>query len=83
MSDRGSAMTGRGESRVMTFYGTYYVLKAEKLLQKEGISVETIAAPRHISSDCGICIRFPRSDEGRVKGVLASAAMEINGVFDE
>jgi hypothetical protein len=69
--------------RIMTFHGTYYVLKAEKLLKKEGISVEAIAAPRHISSDCGICIRFPRLDEERVRGICASAGLEISGVYDE
>lgn len=69
--------------RIMTFHGTYSVLKAEKLLQKEGICVEAIAAPRHISSDCGICIRFKRPDEERVRRYIASANMEINGVYDE
>jgi hypothetical protein len=67
----------------MTFHGTYSVLKAEKLLQKEGINVEAIAAPRRISSDCGICIRFNRNDEERVRRYIASANIEINGVYDE
>jgi len=76
-------MANRHEGRILTFHGTYYVLKAEKILQKEGVSVEAIAAPRHISSDCGICIRFNRSDEERVRRVIASANLEINGMFDE
>ena len=76
-------MADNHNGRIMTFYGTYYVLKAEKLLQKEGIAVEAIAAPRHISSDCGICIRFSLSDEERVRRIIISANIEINGVYDE
>jgi len=76
-------MLKRLDSRIMTFHGTYFVLKAEKLLQKEGIKVEAIAAPRHISSDCGICIRFNRNDEERVRRYITSANIEINGVYDE
>jgi bacterioferritin-associated ferredoxin len=76
-------MISRDNRRIMTFFGTYQVLKAEKLLQKEGIAVEAIAAPRHVSSDCGICIRLARSDEERASRVLASAKMEIGGVYDE
>jgi hypothetical protein len=76
-------MVNRGKRRIMTFHGTYQVLKAEKLLKKDGIAVEAIAAPRHISSDCGICIRLARSDEERATRVLVSANMEIGGVYDE
>ena len=70
-------------SCIMTFFGTNNVLKAEKLLQKEGIAVEAIAAPRRISSDCGICIRFNGPDKARVQRIIASANLEINGVYDE
>lgn len=76
-------MAGRGDSRVITFHGTYYVLKAERLLMKAGIAAEAIAAPRHVSSDCGICIRFRRPDEERVLALLASAGLETAGVHDE
>ncbi|MBN1128006.1 MAG: DUF3343 domain-containing protein [Chitinispirillaceae bacterium] len=71
-----------GSRRIVTFFGTYQVLKAERLICSAGIKVETIAAPRHISTDCGICIRFSRSDEERIHALLAAAQMEINGVYD-
>jgi hypothetical protein len=76
-------MVSREKRRIVTFHGAYQVLKAEKLLQKEGIAVEAIAAPRHISSDCGICLRLANSDEERACRVLASANMEFGGVHDE
>ena len=69
--------------RIATFHGTYQVLKSERLLLKEGIAVKAIAAPRHISTDCGICIRFAAGDEARVVAILAAANIEINGVYNE
>jgi hypothetical protein len=71
------------QKKIITFFGAYYVLKAERLLLKQGIVVETIAAPRHISTDCGICIRFMPGDEERVKAALIAAAIEFNGIHDE
>ena len=71
------------ENRIMTFFSAYQVLKAEKLLLQEGIAVAAIAAPRFISTDCGICIRLRRMDEERAREVLDAAKIEINGVFDE
>lgn len=47
------------------------VLRAEKLLKAEGIPLKLIPVPRHLSSDCGVCLRFERPDEARVREVLA------------
>jgi Protein of unknown function (DUF3343) len=69
--------------RIATFRGAYNVLKAERLLQKEGLPVEAIAAPRQISTDCGICIRFSRKDEEHVRRIIASADLEVIGIFDD
>jgi hypothetical protein len=46
-------------------------LRAEKLLKKEGIAYKLIPVPRHLSSDCGVCVRFARQDESLVKKALA------------
>jgi hypothetical protein len=45
--------------------------------------VETVAAPRHISTECGICIRLAAADRERALAALAAANMEINGVYNE
>jgi len=43
---------------IITFPTTHHVLHAEKLLRSANIDVELIPVPRHISSDCGICIKL-------------------------
>ncbi|UCD71314.1 MAG: DUF3343 domain-containing protein [Syntrophobacterales bacterium] len=52
--------------RVVLFYSTSGTLVAEKILKRERIEYKLIPVPRHLSSDCGICLRFLREDEGRV-----------------
>ncbi|MCL0093344.1 DUF3343 domain-containing protein [Dehalococcoidia bacterium] len=39
-----------------------------------------IPVPRHLSSDCGICIRFERADELKVEGILGRSKLEIQGI---
>ena len=56
---------------VVLFYSTSGVLIAEKILKRERIEYKLIPVPRHISSDCGICLRFLREDEERVMEALA------------
>lgn len=55
---------------VVLFYSTSGVLIAEKILKRERIDYKLIPVPRHISSDCGICLRFLREEEGRVMEAL-------------
>lgn len=55
---------------VVLFHSTSGALLAEKLLKKEGIVYKIIPVPRHLSSDCGVCLRFHSQDESQVRGVL-------------
>jgi len=47
---------------------------AEKILKQCGLSFKIIPVPRHLSSDCGVCVRIAREDEGRVQDLLAGKA---------
>lgn len=42
---------------VFLFPSVSYALKAEKILKAAGIAHKLIPVPRHISSDCGVCLR--------------------------
>lgn len=71
------------KSCYITFFGTYMVLKAERLIKQAGIGVDAVAAPRGISTECGICIKLIVADRDRTLAVLKEANMEINEVYDE
>jgi hypothetical protein len=55
---------------VALFDSTSATLLAEKLLKTEGIPFKIIPVPRHISSDCGVCIRFFSVEKEKVKNTL-------------
>jgi len=55
---------------VMLFKAVSYVLKAEKILKKEGLPHKLIPAPKHISSDCGICLRFESAMQNKIEASL-------------
>jgi len=56
---------------VLLFDSTSAALFAEKLLKKEGIPFKIIPVPRHIGSDCGVCIRFSPLDREKIEHILA------------
>jgi hypothetical protein len=55
---------------VMLFKAVSYVLKAEKILKKEGLPHKLIPVPKHISSDCGICLRFEPAMQNKIEAAL-------------
>ena len=55
---------------VMLFKAVSYVLKAEKILKKEELPHKLIPVPKHISSDCGICLRFEPTFRSKIEAAL-------------
>jgi hypothetical protein len=69
------------EHSVVLFYSVSGAFRAEKLLQKEGIVTKLIPVPRHLSSDCGVSLRFEGLEEARVRVILEKGQVEIQGVY--
>ncbi len=55
---------------VYLFPSVSYVMKAEKILKEREIVHKVIPVPRHISSDCGVCLRIPADQQERVTEAL-------------
>ena len=55
---------------VMLFKSVSYALKAEKILHREGMPHKLIPVPKHISSDCGICLRFEPAIRSKIEAAL-------------
>jgi hypothetical protein len=62
---------------VVLLHNTSSVMRAEKVLQKNGIAVKLIPTPREFSSDCGMAVRFDWQDEARVRVLLDQAHVEV------
>jgi len=64
-------MNGDGEWEVALFLSVHHALRAEKLLKKAEIPCKLIPVPRHLSSDCGVCLRFAPPLRSQLEAALA------------
>ena len=62
-------------------YTTSYAIRAEKLLTHAGITTKLIPVPRHLSSDCGVCVRIHLAESTHAQKILMDNKCEIEGVF--
>jgi hypothetical protein len=67
---------------VILVYSTSYALRVEKVLAKAGMSCKLIPVPRHLSSDCGVCVRIERADQQAVLQALQAARVELEGIHE-
>ncbi len=65
---------------VVLFHTTSAVMRAEKLLIKDGYSIKLIPTPRQFSSDCGIALRFDWNHCEQVKSMLDDARVEFDTI---
>ena len=63
---------------VILFPSIHYALRAEKLMKERGISYKLIPVPRHLSSDCGVCLRIPWDRKEEVLDILAQASVRVD-----
>jgi hypothetical protein len=66
---------------VVLFYTTSMAIRAEKLCKKNEIPVKLMVVPRHLSSDCGICLRFQCHDETAVRKTLSEGQVDTEGIY--
>lgn len=60
---------------VAIFNSIHKVMKAEKLLKAEKVAMLLIPAPRSLSSDCGLAIRYAPTDKEQLESLLAAASL--------
>jgi hypothetical protein len=66
---------------IVLFHSTQAAIKSEKILKQANIKIKLIPVPRHLSSDCGICLRFEFENALTVKTILKSKNMQIAGIY--
>ncbi len=65
------------EYGVVLFHTTSAALRAEKVLQRAGLTVKLIPTPREFSSDCGMALRFPWAQLEQARAALAAGRVEV------
>ena len=64
---------------VILFYTSNHAFRAEKLLKERGIACKLIPVPRHLSSECGVCMRMDVSRQEEALELLKNAKVEVAG----
>ena len=65
---------------MVLFRSVQGALGAEKLLAAAGLPYKLIPIPRHISSNCGFCVRFEWTSREKVERLLSGANLGVEGV---
>jgi hypothetical protein len=68
------------EFGVILFHTTSAALRAEKVLQRSGLTVKLIPTPREFSSDCGMALRFAWAQVELVQTALDAVRVETAGL---
>ena len=63
------------------FNSAHRVMKAENILKKCGLSILLIPAPRALSTDCGLAIRYDSDLNGKVMQALASEELLPSTIY--
>lgn len=61
---------------VFLFPSVSHALKAEKILKAAGIAHKLIPVPRHISTDCGVCLRVAVEQQDQAAALRGKVAWE-------
>ncbi|MCE5194114.1 MAG: DUF3343 domain-containing protein [Nitrospiraceae bacterium] len=67
---------------IVLFNTTSSAIRSEILIKKRtDIKVKLIPVPRHLSSDCGICLSFESGDKEKIQELLLEGNIEFEGIY--
>jgi hypothetical protein len=67
---------------VILVFSTSHAIRVEKILGRAGMGSRLIPVPRHLGSNCGVCVRIERSGKDQARQMLAADQIEIEGFID-
>ncbi|MBN1289141.1 MAG: DUF3343 domain-containing protein [Actinobacteria bacterium] len=65
---------------VVLFHSTSSAIKSEKVMKNAGLKVKLIPIPRHLSSDCGICLCFEPRLKQEIEDSLKSNKIDYESI---
>jgi hypothetical protein len=65
---------------VILFPSIHFALRAEKLVKEKGFPVKLIPVPRHLSSDCGVCLRIPWEHKEMIHSLLEEKGLKTEEI---
>ncbi len=71
----------RENDLVAIFHSIHRVMQAERVLKEEGADILLIPAPRQLSADCGLAVRFDPEQQQRVETILQREGLEPGELY--
>jgi hypothetical protein len=68
------------EYSVILFHSTNYAIKASNVLKKNDFIHKMVPVPRHLSSDCGYCVRFNSADSEMIRALFEKTEVEYDRI---
>jgi len=68
------------EYSVILFYSSNYSFKGSNILKKNDIEHKMTPVPRHLSSDCGLCVRIGRGNTEMVRDLFEKTGVEFDRI---
>jgi hypothetical protein len=66
---------------IAIFNSVHRVMKAEKMLKGEKLPILLIPAPRSLSSDCGLAIRYSSQDREKTEQLLRDGGLSPEEIY--
>ena len=67
-------------SGVVSFYASEHAMRAERVLERLGLTVRLVPGPREISPNCGVAVAFHWDDAQRIERGLADARVPFEAI---
>ncbi len=68
------------EFMVILFFSNNYTMWASNVLKKNRVPHKLIPIPRHMSSDCGYCVRINTSDKDIALDLMTGSDIEFDRI---
>lgn len=69
------------KSHVILFESNNYAVWCNDELSQNGISAKMVTVPRHLSSDCGYCVKIDSKDVELVKNIMIDQEIEYEDIL--
>ena len=65
------------------FHSNNHVFWAQDILKEQGIPHRIVPVPRHLSSDCGYCIRADASQRTTIAALMKAESIDVDRIVDQ
>jgi len=66
---------------VILFPSVHLALRAEKLVKEKSLVSKLVPVPRHLSSDCGVCLRFSWDQKKEIEETLNQSGVQTEDIY--